>query len=149
MSLLKRLFKPAWQSADVTRRATAVKTVKDADLVSALPTIATQDENASVRRAAIWRMDDLGLYADRSRHDADEKLRNDARKRFLNGLLEADQQRAAEAERLLRVEEDMSVLEAVARGAKQTNLRRLALEKLNRPGLLADSPLFFLPNFIN
>ncbi len=141
MSLFSRLFKPAWQSADVSKRTAAVKSANDAELLSALPSIATTDSDASVRRAAVWRMDDLGLFADRSRHDADERLRNDARKRFVSGLIEAGPQRLAEAERLLRVEEDPSVLEAVARGAGEASLRRLALERLDRPGLLADCAL--------
>ncbi|MCB1606538.1 MAG: DUF349 domain-containing protein [Xanthomonadales bacterium] len=141
MSLFKRLFKPAWQSSDSNRRATAVQSLKDPDLLGALPTIATQDDSAAVRRAAIWRMNDLGLFADRSRHDADERLRADARKRFVQGLVEADDARQGEAERLLRVEEDPSVLESVARNAGRAALRRIALEKLQRPGLLADCAL--------
>ena len=86
-------------------------------------------------------MNDLGLFADRSRHDADERLRADARKRFVQGLVEADDARQGEAERLLRVEEDPSVLESVARNAGRAALRRIALEKLQRPGLLADCAL--------
>jgi DNA repair protein SbcC/Rad50 len=141
MSLLTRLFKPAWQQPEASRRAAAVESSTDPALLALLPTLATQDPSTRVRRAALQRLADLGLWGDRSRHDGDAELRNDARRAYINGLIAADSDQLAEAERLLRVEDAPDVLEAVAAKAKAAPLRRIALEKLNRAGLLADCAL--------
>lgn len=141
MSLLTRLFKPAWQQPEAGRRAAAVESAVDPALIAALPTLATQDPSIRVRRAALQRLADLGLWADRSRHDAAAELRADARRAYINGLITADGDQLVEAERLLRVEEEAEVLEAVAARARSTKLRRLALEKITRAGLLADCAL--------
>lgn len=141
MSLLTRLFKPAWQQPEASRRAAAVESAQDPALLAALPALATQDPSARVRRAALQRLADLGLWGDRSRHDPDADLRSDARRAYINGLIGAAAAQLNEAERLLRVEDAADVLEAVAVRAKTASLRRLALDKLNRAGLLADCAL--------
>jgi hypothetical protein len=141
MSLLTRLFKPAWQQPEASRRAAAVESATDPALLAALPALATQDPSSRVRRAALQRLADLGLWGDRSRHDNDAELRSDARRAYINGLIGADANQLAEAERLLRVEDASDVLEAVAARARAAPLRRIALEQLNRAGLLADCAL--------
>lgn len=141
MSLLSRLFKPAWQHDSASRRLLAVQESRDPALLAALPSMATTDANARVRRAALQRLGDLGLWGDRSRHDSDGELRADARRQYINGLIAAAGNQLAEAERLLRVEESVEVLEAIAARASASPLRRMALERIERPGLLADCAL--------
>lgn len=141
MSLLSRLFKPAWQHDSASRRLAAVQESRDPALLAALPSMATTDPNARVRRAVLQRLGDLGLWGDRSRHDSDAELRADARRQYINGLIGAAGGQLAEAERLLRVEESVEVLEAVAARASASGLRRMALERIERPGLLADCAL--------
>ena len=141
MSLLSRLFKPAWQHDSASRRLAAVQESQEPALLEALPALATTDPHPRVRRAALQRLGDLGLWGDRSRHDADPELRDDARRQYVNGLIGADTELLPVAERLLRVEESVEVLEAVAARARQMALRRLALERSQRPGLLADCAL--------
>jgi hypothetical protein len=65
MSIFSWMSRPAWQSRDTAKRAAAVATGREAALVAELPQIVRNAE-ASVRRAALERIDDLTLVADRT-----------------------------------------------------------------------------------
>ncbi|MCB1568152.1 MAG: hypothetical protein KDI69_04960, partial [Xanthomonadales bacterium] len=137
MSPLPLLRKPEWEQRDASRRAAAVTRLNHPDLLARLPDIARSDVDAKVRGAAVRRLDDLALLRDRMRNDSDGEVRRAARQRYLQRLLEVSVA-PAERERVLQVEDDADVLAAVAERAPEPALRRLALERLVRPGLEAE-----------
>jgi len=137
VSPLPLLRKPEWEQRDASRRATAVASSNHPDLLARLPDIARSDVDAKVRGAAVRRLDDLALLGDRMRNDSDGELRTAARQRYLQRLL-GTTVAYTERERVLQVEDDAEVLIAVAERAPEAALRRLALERLARPGLDAE-----------
>jgi hypothetical protein len=129
--------KPGWQSRDPSARARAVAAAPLAEIESHLADLARADESPDVRRAAVGRLDDLALLADRMRHDDDGTVRDAARQRYKDLL--ADPARGEpERIRVLHVEHDQDVLAHVAVAAGEATLRRAALERVARPGLLVD-----------
>ncbi|HET9485362.1 MAG TPA: hypothetical protein VFO79_15480, partial [Xanthomonadales bacterium] len=139
MKFLRSLRKPAWEGRDPVERARAVATETAPELVARLPDLARLDPDAQVRRAAVRRLHDLALLADRMRLDTDAGVRDAARGR-LDALLTDRTQLAPLAERirLMRVEEDADLLVRVAEAAPEAELRRVALERIERPGLIAE-----------
>lgn len=137
MSLFSLLRKPAWEHRDASRRAAAVASDAHPELIAKLPDLARNDADAGVRLAAIRRIDDLSLLGDRMRNDADAGVRGTARQRFLQRLLDAGVP-LAERERVIAVEEDGDILATMAQQAPEPALRRLGLERVARPGLIAE-----------
>lgn len=137
MNLFSLLRKPAWEHKDAVRRAAAIAGEDHPDLIARLPELARTDPEPTVRLAAVRRIDDLSLLGDRSRNDDAAAVREAARQRFVQRLLDA-RVPEAERERVLAVEEDSEILATVAQQAPEATLRRLALERVQRPGLLAE-----------
>ena len=128
--------RPAWQARDASRRADAVAHGRDAMLIAALPLILRQDVDAHVRRAALERVDDLTLVADRMSNDSDATVRDRARARFADLLL--GKAPIAERQRALKLIEDQPQLEAIARRSTEVVMRRAALERCTRAGFLVE-----------
>lgn len=128
--------RPAWQSRDPDRRAAAVARLADAELMAALPQILRQDPDAGVRRAALERISDVELIADRAANDADAGLRERARSRLVE--LMAGSAPLGDRLRVLKVIEDAALIEDIARRAPEAELRRAALERVRRQGFLAE-----------
>lgn len=139
MKLARFLFKPRWQSKDVATRRGAVAELGDAELVAALPAIARNDADASVRLAALRRLNQYEAWRERSTGDADGSLRALARSAYLAMLtggsndLPSLERRIAELDTLAGEE-----IERVASQANDTALRSAALERVTRPSLLAE-----------
>ncbi|HEX3895940.1 MAG TPA: hypothetical protein VHW73_07000, partial [Rudaea sp.] len=70
MKLAKLLFKPKWQEKNTEVRRIAVATENDPDLIAALPELLRSDPDASVRLAALKRLDDYEFWRERSTNDA-------------------------------------------------------------------------------
>lgn len=134
MSPFPLLRKPAWEDRDASRRAAAVARLAHPDLLAKLPELARQDPDAGVRQAAVRRLEDLAVLGDRLRNDADAEVRGAARQRFLQRLLDPAVAQA-ERERIVAVEDDAEILVTIAEQAPEPDLRRLALERVARPGL--------------
>ncbi len=128
--------RPAWQARDASRRADAVANGRDAMLIAALPLILRQDADAGVRRAALERIDDLTLVADRMTNDTDSSVRDRARARFADLL--TGKAPLAERQRALKLIDDQPQLEAIARRSTEVAMRRAALERCTRPGFLIE-----------
>lgn len=137
MNFFSLLRKPAWEHKDAARRAAAVAGEEHPDLLARLPDLARTDPDPAVRLAAVRRIDDLSLLGDRARHDEAASVRELARQRYVQRLIDARVPRA-ERERVLAVEEDSEILATVAQQAPEAALRQLAFERVPRPGLLAD-----------
>jgi hypothetical protein len=139
MILSKILRKPDWESGNLALRLAAVRDSAAPELLAVLPDLARRDPAPTVRLAALERIDDLALLADRRHHDDDAKVRHAARARYLALLLAATSEvEVAAAERALRIDEDGQIAQAVASDARSPRLRRAMLERLARPGLLAE-----------
>src|SRR5688572_520322 len=125
--------KPGWESRDPAERARALAHAPLADLGPRLADFVRADPAPEVRRAALKRLDDLALLADRMRHDDDDGVRDVARARYREMLVDASRP-VAERERVVHVEDDQDVLGFVATQAAEPALRRVALERVSRPG---------------
>ncbi len=139
MSLFSWMSRPAWQSRDVSKRVAAVSHGREPALLAELPLIARNDLDASVRRAALERIDDLALVADRMSNDADPGVRDRARSRLVDLL--CGPAPVAERRRVLGLVEDQGMLELIGRRAPEVELRRAALERCKRTGYIADRVL--------
>lgn len=137
MSLFSLLRKPAWEHQDPSRRAAAVASEAHPDLIAKLPELVRHDADAGVRLAALRRITDIGLLGDRMRNDDDTSLRGVARQRYLQRLLDPEVA-LTERERFVRVEDDAEILASIAQQAAESELRRVALERSTRTGLLLD-----------
>ncbi|MBB5207530.1 hypothetical protein [Chiayiivirga flava] len=137
MSLFSLLRKPAWEHRDAARRADAAARDTSPELLQKLPDLARNDADAQVRLAALRRVEDLSLLGDRMRNDTDAGVRAAARQRYLQRLGDA-RVPVTERERVLRVEDDNDILAQLAVSAPEPELRQLALERVARPGLIAE-----------
>jgi hypothetical protein len=78
MGILEKLRpQPRWKHADPAVRAAAVYDLRPDD-ADALRTLAREDAEARVRRAAVTRLDDVTLLGEIARTDPDEEVRADA-----------------------------------------------------------------------
>lgn len=137
MSIFSWLSRPAWQSRDASRRVDAVSSGRQPELLAELPQILRGDPDLRVRRAALERIDDLTLIADRMSNDIEASMRERARTRLLD-LLTGGGAPLAERLRALGLVEEPAMLEHVARRAPEAELRRAALERCKRQGFLAE-----------
>lgn len=139
MSIFSFLSRPAWQARDAAKRADAVVHSHDPALLAELPQILRNDLDARVRRAALERIDDLTLVADRMSNDADGGVRDRARARLIDLL--AGSAPMAERRRALGLVEEQALLEQIARRAPEAELRAAALERCTRLGFIAERVL--------
>src|SRR6202161_1431398 len=111
-------------------------------LLTAMPELARSDPDASVRLAALKRVNDYELWRGRSTGDADPTLRRAARTAYMQQLCAdlpggpALARRIAELETLSDEE-----LEQVAISSQWRELRADALTRLRKPALFADRAL--------
>lgn len=137
MKLFSLFSRPAWESADVDKRAIAVATEDDPSLLARLPDVARHDADAKVRLAAVKRIDDLSLLGDRARLDLSADVRDAAGARLRQLLL--DPKVALDARlRIVRVMDNTVLLELIATEGLETDLRACALERIRRVGFLAE-----------
>ncbi len=138
MRLAQLLFKPKWQDKDAAVRRAAVATGDEAELIAALPVLVREDADAGVRLAALKRLNDYEQWRERSTGDADGSVRSSARSAYL-GLLCANATQPSMTRRIAELETlAPAELEKVAATAAQRDLRAAALERITRPGLLAE-----------
>jgi hypothetical protein len=102
MGILEKLRpQPRWKHADPAVRAAAVYELGP-DEADALRTLAREDGEARVRRAAVARIDDLAVVADVARTDPDEDVRTEAIRNLAGaGAETSDLTRATEVVRHL------------------------------------------------
>ena len=140
MNWKQTFFKPKWQSNDVDIRLAAVTTEQHPDLISSLLEIAGNDEDKRVRMAAIKRLHQLEniLKLDSSEADPEvKKLLGDRIRQLASSSNEA----RPPLEVRMRVAEttsDRELIEHLAANAPEAGLRRAALAKVERQGLLGD-----------
>jgi hypothetical protein len=139
MKLAQFLFKPKWLDKNASVRREAIAGDSSPELLAALPEIARNDVDASVRLAALKRLDDYEAWRERSTGDSDGNVRRVARAAYLSMLI-GKEVRVPELSRRI-AELDMlssEEMEKVAAQASARELRLAALGRVSRPALLAD-----------
>jgi len=135
MTLLDRFrARPAWQSPDPQARVTAVRQLGP-DQSELLASMARDDADPRVRRAAVQRLTDPAALAERARSDEDESVRQEAAGRLQHIAESADD--AATAEAALAGLGDTRHLTALARGARLPSIRAAAVARIEDPRALA------------
>lgn len=140
MSLARFFFKPRWQSKDETVRRNAVAGDDQAELIAALPRLAREDVDASVRIAALKRLADPALAQALAKDDRDENVRKFAQALWTD-LLTGNHAAAptlTERIRLLRAQDDVRLIEHMAQRAPEAELRLAAIQRVTRPALLVE-----------
>lgn len=139
MAWLSFLKKPAWQARDPAVRAQAVAEGTESELLDALPRLAAEDPDPGVRAAALSRIDDPVLLAERLRTEPDPTALGLIRKRL--GAALAGHLGSAELGlriRLLGQCASSELLERLAVEGREADLRRAALERIEKVGFLAE-----------
>jgi len=129
-----RTSKPDWQSPDPMVRAEAVLRLPSAER-DVLLTLAREDPEARVRRAAARKLADAEILTRLATADEDEGVREEAASRLVHLAIHA-----AEAERarlLLGALRDSRHLAVVARSAAHPGMREAAVGALDDPRALA------------
>ena len=139
MSIFSWFSRPAWHTRDALKRADAVARGRESALLAELPQIVRNDPDTGVRRAALERIDDLTLVADRMKNDDDSSIRERARTRLVDLLV--GKAPLAERRRALGLVEDQFALEQIARRASEVDMRRVALERCKRSGFISERAL--------
>jgi len=140
MNWKQRLFKPKWQHKDAEMRLAAVATEQDPDFINSLVEIAGNDSDSRVRCAAIKRLHQLAnilpLYAKETDATACALLEN----RIRQLAASSDESRPPLELRMQVATQtsDRNLIEHLASHAPEAELRRAALAKVERQGLLGD-----------
>ena len=140
MNWKQRLFKPKWQHKDAEIRLAAVATEQDPDFINSLVEIAGNDSESRVRCAAIKRLHQLANILPLYAKETDAAARALLEERIRQLAASSDESRPA-LELRLQVAystSDRKLIEHLASHAPEAELRRAALAKVKRQGLLGD-----------
>ena len=133
-------FKPKWQSKDLETRLEAVTSEQNPDLINSLLEIAGSDEDARVRCAAIKRLHQLEnilkLYPNES--DAEAKKLLEERIRQLASSTNESRPPLEFRMKVVEMTTNRNLIEHLAARAPEVELRRAALAKVERQGVLGD-----------
>ena len=143
MKLASLFRKPRWQSRDAATRRLAVAHDHEPQLLAQLGRLAREDADPGVRIAAARRLADPGIVQGLAHDDTDAAVRAQARALWLDLLsgAHAASPSATERLRLLKAQDDPELAERIAVNAKESELRSIALAKLQRPALLFERAL--------
>ena len=120
--------KPEWQHADPTVRAEAVLRLGSNERETLLA-IAREDAEARVRRAAVKKLFDVELLAERAREDTDEGVREEAGGRLAGFAIHG--QEAATAEAAVKELHEARHLATVAKSAALAPVRLAAVARIS------------------
>jgi len=140
MNWKQRLFKPKWQHKDAEIRLAAVATEQDPQLINSLVEIAGNDSDGRVRCAAIKRLHQLANILPLYEKETDPAARSLLEGRIRQLAASSDESRPALELRMqvINSTSDRKLIEHLASHAPEAELRRAALAKVERQGLLGD-----------
>jgi hypothetical protein len=124
---------PKWKHPDRAVRLSAVESLPDTEQ-AVLESIATEDEDAGVRRAAVARLTNVARLTQIARDDADEAVRLEARELLL--AFARDSSSESDARDALAGLTEPRDLAIVARTAEIEAVALAALERLEDPRLV-------------
>jgi hypothetical protein len=134
------IFKPKWQSSNADIRLESVSSEQDPELIGTLLEIAAHDEDKRVRSAAIKRLHQLEnilkLYANET--DAEVKKLLEERIRQLAASSNDTRPPLEFRLQVAKTTPDRDLIEHLASHAPEVELRRAALARVERQGILGD-----------
>jgi len=140
MNWKQRLFKPKWQNKNADIRLEAVTHEQDPDLINSLVEIAGSDSDPRIRCAAVKRLHQLAnilkLYA--SENDPTVKALQEERIRQLAAATNDTRPPLDVRMQVIKMTSDRTLIEHIATHAPEAELRRAAIEKVSRQGVLGD-----------
>jgi len=140
MNWKQRLFKPKWQNKNADIRLESVSTEQNPELISSLLEIAGNDEDSRVRCAAIKRLHQLENILKLYGSENDPSVKALLEQRIHQLAASSNESRPPLKFRLQVVEltSDRDLIEHIAAHAPEAELRRAALAKVERQGVLGD-----------
>ena len=140
MNWKQRLFKPKWQHKSADIRLESVSTEQDPELINSLLEIAGNDEDKRVRCAAIKRLHQLENILKLYSSEADSEVRILLEERIHQLAASTNESRPPLRFRMQVVEltSNRDLIEHIASHAPEAELRRAALAKVDRQGVLGD-----------
>jgi len=140
MNWKQRIFKPKWQNKNADIRLESVSTEQDPELINSLVEIAGNDEDIRIRCAAIKRLHQLGNILKLYTTESDPAAKTLLESRIHQLAASSNNSRPPLELRLQVVEitTDRDLIEHLAGHAPEAALRRAALAKVNRQGVLGD-----------
>lgn len=140
MNWKQRIFKPKWQNKNADIRLQSVSSEHHPDLIGSLMDIAISDEDSRVRIAAVKRLHQLEniLTAyDKEQHPEVKAVLED-RIRQLAAATNESRPPLALRMRVIGMTDNRELIEHLAKNAPEPELRRAAMEKVSKQGLLGD-----------
>jgi len=140
MNWKQRLFKPKWQHKNADIRLEAVTNEQQPELINSLLEIAAADEDSRVRCAAIKRLHQLGNILKLYSSETDPTVRKLLEERIRQLASSTNESRPPLKFRMQVVEatSNRDLIEHLASHAPEDELRRAALAKVERQGVLGD-----------
>ncbi len=134
--MLTKLFKPAWQSHSVEKRRRAIAELHsdNTEHQQILVRLASEDDDTSIRIAALQRLTDAGALHELSKRSADDGIGIEAENR-LNGLMAtSDALNEEQYRKLLASYPELQLRIAIY--AASCSIRTLAVQKLTSSQML-------------
>ncbi len=143
MKLPAFLSKPRWQSKDAAVRRAAIAADNESGLIAELARLAREDADPGARIAAMRRLADPGLVQGMANDDADADVRRQARALWFELMsgTHASAPALPDRLRLLKAQDDVELIEHLARRAREPELRLAALNLARRPALFFERAL--------
>jgi len=140
MNWKQHIFKPKWQNKSADIRLESVSTEQDPELINSLLEIAGSDEDSRVRCAAIKRLHQLGNILKLHSNETNQEVKALLEERIHQLAASSNKSRPALELRMRVVEitADRNLIEHLASHAPEAGLRRAALAKVERQGVLGD-----------
>jgi exonuclease SbcC len=140
MNWKQRLFKPKWQNKNADIRLESVTKEQDPELIGSLVEIARTDEDKRVRCAAIKRLHQLENILKLHASESDSEVKGLLEERIRQLASSSAESRPALNLRMQVVEltSNRDLIEHLASHAPEAELRRAALAKVKRQGVLGD-----------
>ena len=140
MNWKQHLFKPKWQHKNADIRLESVSTEQNPALIGSLVEIAATDEDKRIRCAAIKRLHQLENILKLHGSETDQSVRALLEERIRQLASSSNESRPALALRLqvMDTTSDRDLIEHLASHAPEAELRRAALAKVERQGVLGD-----------
>ncbi len=140
MNWKQRLFKPKWQHKSADIRLESVTTEQHPELISSLVEIASTDDDIRIRCAAIKRLHQLENILKLHSNETHREVKALLEDRIRQLAASSNESRPVLALRMQVVEttSDRDLIEHLAAHAPEAELRRAALAKVERQGVLGD-----------
>jgi hypothetical protein len=140
MSWKQHIFKPKWQNKNADIRLESVSSEQHPELIGGLLEIAAEDTDKRVRCAAIKRLHQLENILNLHAGESDKEVRTLLEERIRQLASSSNDSRPPLKFRMQVAEttQDRDLIEHLASHAPESELRRAALARVERQGVLGD-----------